>query len=208
MKMKQYLGETKYSTENLLKVIWNEHISLERLNTEINKLEQSIVYDARQVQNILLNDDDDEDGLATFIHWNSYFGDQKVLSHKEEEQKELLQLVQIREFSISLLSSAVLQTAKQGLSLVHGQPNNWPQGKQLGQQDLSNVMRWGRNQGMHFGEGNIKQGMVDCFEKLTQDFGDKFKDYTERNLSFDIINLFGWRTYQDFENDMMLFEVN
>src|SRR4051794_20405960 len=50
----------------------------------------------------------------------------------------------------AVIAGAILQIAKQGLSLSHGPLGNCPAGRGIGSQTLSTVIWQGRNQAMHY----------------------------------------------------------
>jgi hypothetical protein len=43
-----------------------------------------------------------------------------------------------------------------------------------------------------------------CFDQLAADFDPSFSEYRTRNLSFELVRLLNWRTFDDFRNDMLL----
>jgi hypothetical protein len=81
------------------------------------------------------------------------------------------------------LAAALLQIAKQGISSKHGGLSKCPNGRLIGQTEfLKNVIWQGRNQTMHYEEGQYRRDVNECFTNLVNDFG--------------------WDNYVDYEKDM------
>lgn len=90
---------------------------------------------------------------------------------------------------------------------MYGHPNSWPSGKKIGSQPLSKVILEARNQSTHNDEA-IKNGsykkvdVINCFNMLEQEIDPIFADFLTRDMSFDIIKVLGWKTYEDYRKDM------
>ena len=201
--MNLYITETEYAASNLIELIWGERAEYEALLRQAGELESKSqfmfqVYDDRQ-----WNDDWDE--LQTLGYW--YRG-AEAGTKAEELKTQAAQLnarMSIHDVSIRGLSAALLQIAKQGISVVHTKLQNCPAGRSVGNESLSNVIWQSRNQALHYEEGNFRQAVTDCFTRLEQDFGNDFSlaAHSGQNLAFRIIELLGWKTYKDYETDMM-----
>jgi hypothetical protein len=71
-------------------------------------------------------------------------------------------------------------------------------------QTLKNVVWQSRNQALHWEEGRFSQAVETCFRALATDYDPKFGSTSIRNMAADVIELLGWRTWDDFEHDMSL----
>jgi hypothetical protein len=97
--------------------------------------------------------------------------------------------------SAAALAGALLQFAKQGLSLVHGNRQNCPNGRQIGSQVLRDIIWQGRNQASNWESGQLQSQVIKFFQTLAQEQDPKFSDYNKRNLAMEIIESLGWRDF-------------
>jgi len=131
-----------------------------------------------------------------------------------KDQENLAALVATRSFSTSAQSGSLLQYAKAGISLVHHDVfashdkvyealAKCPSGRLVGTQPLREVVWQSRNHAMHWEDGVPNKSVQRCFDTLVQDFGTTFAEYRTRNLSFEVIQLLGWNSFEDFQRDML-----
>lgn len=106
--------------------------------------------------------------------------------------------------SIEVLCGAVFQIAKQGMSLILDGGEKFSRGRMIGSQHLSKVIWHGRNQAMHWEDGNpTNQYTKRCFEILAEEFGPQFEfDESPRNLAWELWKVIGWSSYEDYERDI------
>jgi hypothetical protein len=140
-------------------------------------------------------------------YWDNYFGDDKKLYHKNEKLVSLTKLLAARELSLTTLSGNLLEHAKKGISLVYGNPKNWPCGRSIGSQALCNVILESRNQSTHLDEalanGSYKKSAITvCFKTLEAEIGVVFTDYLKRDMSFEILKSLDWTTYEKYKADI------
>ncbi|MDP8246581.1 MAG: hypothetical protein P9M00_00415 [Candidatus Tritonobacter lacicola] len=101
-----------------------------------------------------------------------------------------------------VFAAALLQVAKQGISVVHGSLSQCPSGRAIGRDYLKTVIWAARNQSMHYEEGNFNRSVVDCFHNLQADFGSQFT-LGAINRADRIVELLGWYDYNHYESDMV-----
>jgi hypothetical protein len=204
MTLEQYLNETQYAAANLLQLIWHEYNQLEKLEEELKKLQKVIQHQYRQSQYLMDSEDPDDIMLGAGKRWETYFEEDKEHFHKTEDFKQLQQQIQTHDFSIRTISSGLFHIAKQGLSTVYVNPENWPNGRAVGTQHLKNVILQARNQTMHYEEPkDCKKAVKDVFEKLSVEFNSIFGNYNRENLAFEVVKLLEWKDYQKFRDDML-----
>jgi hypothetical protein len=107
--------------------------------------------------------------------------------------------------SLSALAGALLQIAKQGLSLVYGErKSDCPDGRSIGSQSLKEVIWEERNQAVHYESGDYRQPVVDCFAKLAREFDPEFDLAANRRrcLAKEVVALLGWQDYSTYRRDM------
>ena len=202
MNMTNYTHEIKYAVEAALATIWADVEELEILRQQLDRLTAETERGYRRAQAFQYDEDPDDVMMGVGVHWDTYFGPDKERHEVATTVDDLNQKIQVREFSRSAMSASVLQYAKQGISIVHGGLQPCPNGRGVGSQPLKTIIWQGRNQSLHWEEGNPKQPVIDCFDQLDIDFGDEFTPYNTSNLAFNVVRILNWKTYESFESDM------
>jgi len=202
MYMANYINEIKYAVEALLSTIWADVEELESLRQQLDRLTAETERGYRRAQAFQYDDDPDDVMMGVGVHWETYFGPDKERHEVAITVDDLNQKIQVREFSRAAMSASILQYAKQGISIVHGGLHLCPNGRGVGSQALKTIIWQGRNQSLHWEEGNTRQPVIDCFNQLAIDFGDEFTHYNTRNLAFNVVQMLNWKTYESFDSDM------
>jgi hypothetical protein len=205
MDMRTYLREIEHAATETLKLVWSERKRLAELKTRIASLTAGIEDTARRIEWLNQNPEFDDDGQATADYWDSYFGPEKERYHAEKRQPKLESLVAARAFSTNAQCASLLQYAKQGISLVHQRLEDCPEGRLIGSQGIKHIIWQGRNQAIHWDEGNFRLPVVTCFETLAREKDILFSEFRIRNLAVEVLELLDWRTFADFESDMLFF---
>ena len=199
--MKTWLGETEHAMRSTINLVWAEHAAVAEASDKVARLEAATGHGYRQSEAFM--EDFDDEGLATGIHWDTYFGADKERYHAAEALDGLKATQQARSASRAALAGTALQIAKQGISAVHGKLDASPDGRREAGVVLRELIWHGRNQAMHWEEGKPHKAVVTCFETLKVR-NVAFADYTARSLAFEILGLLGWEDYAAFEADMWL----
>jgi hypothetical protein len=207
MDMVAYLTDIEYAARRNLETLWHERDGLRELQERVARLTRQTEEGYRQADAIM-NDElvPDDDGLGVLIHYETYFGPDKERFHADAQLQELTARMAARAFSVAAAAAALLQNAKDGISLVHHGPKACPVGRPIGTQFLKDVIWNGRNQGLHWGEGTrggFNSAVEGCFQKLAAEVDGKFSQYKQRNMAFDVVDLLGWRTWENFRDDLM-----
>ncbi|KAA0770783.1 hypothetical protein DN392_22730 [Bacillus sp. BB51/4] len=203
-RMKKYLESTKYATEELIRIINNEEKELEELIRTLkenealaNKLDQEM-HQIKGLDDITFLRDQ-----ATY-HFIEGAKIENQLKKNTERFKDKYE-------SLSTLSGALLQIAKQGISIsYHGTNNPFTEcknGKTMKSQFLKTVIWEGRNQSLHYEEGfnDRFQKTKDCFIQLNRDYEIKIDRNGDDkiNLAKEVISIIGWKDYEDYYRDML-----
>jgi hypothetical protein len=195
--MNQYIFDTKFAAEELIILIRfeeNELVKLEELYIE-RKKRHDILYDDFRRKEF-----DPDDHFNEFQMMNAFNKQAeyqlKILQPILDEMKILKDSMDNKKYSIIALSGSLLQIAKQGISYVHHGLAKCNDGRQIRNDVLKNVIWQGRNQSMHFEEGNYKKPLIECFNNLG------YSTVPLRNLGKEVIDMLGWTSYQNYENDM------
>ena len=210
MTLLDYITEIEFAASKVLEAIWTDNERAEKLKTEIEK-EAQIVENEYKGAIALQNyaEDPDDVMLSVGMYWDNYFGKDKEVYHKNEKLKDLQQRLTTQEFSIISLCGNLLEHAKKGLSIVYGNPKNWPCGRKIGTQCLSEIIIQSRNQSAHIDEAikNRKfqnSKIDDSFKLLEKDIDGIFSDYNKRDMAFEIIKILNWRDFKSFKSDLEL----
>lgn len=205
MDMNTYLSEMEYAVTQVLQLIRADHDRLDQLDGELKRLTNVVADEYRQVDAIAdAAEDADDVAFATGRYWDNYFGLDKQRHDTVKEVEELRDQISARQMSIDALAGALLQIAKQGLSAVHGRHlSDAPSGRSItSSQGLAAVIWQGRNQSMHWEDGQVHPPVVQCFQELQTEVHSEFGDFNQRNLAFALVNHLGWQTWSDFRDDM------
>jgi len=110
-----------------------------------------------------------------------------------------------REHATQVLGGAILQIGKQAISVAHGNLPACPDGRMIGSQGIKHIIWQGRNQAIHFEEGNPHAPVIACFQALDNDLGlDLASKLTQGlNLATHVIDVLGWHSYDVYEADMI-----
>ena len=210
MTLSDYITEIEFAASKVLEAIWTDNERAENLKSEIEK-EAKIAENEYQRALALQNyaEDPDDVMLGVGMYWDNYFGKDKEVYHKNEKLQDLQQRLTTQEFSIISLCGNLLEHAKKGLSIVYGNPKNWPCGRKIGTQCLSEIIIQSRNQSAHIDEaikkGKFQNGKIDtCFKLLEKEVNKVFSDYTKRDMAFDIIKALNWTNFKSFKSDLEL----
>lgn len=134
---------------------------------------------------------------------------QELNEIKEELQKLDIEL-KANIVSINALSTAVLQIARQGLSIAYSPErgktlSSSPQVRCIHGIPVQEIIWDGRNHAIHYEESpNHNQNTKALFEKLEKYYGSRFslKKNPHKSLAGDLIDLLGWNNYGLYLQDL------
>jgi hypothetical protein len=206
MNLSDYLTEVEHAVRTVIAEIHTEHQHLARLQLELAALTAATDDGYQRADFLALNPDLDDEGLGTAIHWDTYFGPDKDRHHKATDVQDREARVVTRSFSVAALSGNLLQYAKQGLSMRYGKHRHGcPTGREIAGLAVHEIIWQGRNQALHWEEGEPHLPVVNCFERLAATANAAFSDYKTRNVAYEVVTLLDWRTVDDFNRDMQLY---
>ena len=204
MNISDYLNEIQHAVEIIICEIYREYDEVEALKKELEKLNEATDVGYRRAEFLALNPELDDEGLGTAAYFDTYFGPDKERFYKPVEIDNATLKLKVHQFSNQALSGSILQYAKQGISLQYGSNNSCPSGRLIDGQELKEIIWQGRNQSLHWEEGTFRKPVEQCFKYLANHSDPIFNDYTSRNMAFDVVELLGWKTFNDFSKDMKL----
>ena len=202
--MNPYIVDTKYCTNELIKLIFEEETTYNSICTKRNEmLAKTGFYYEEFISKEYHEDFNDFQVMHDF---HKMAEAQKQANELQIEINKIGISIEIKEYSLCALCGALLQIAKQGISIVHKELNICPNGRNIKTETLKNIIWQGRNQSLHFEEGKYNIHVTKCFANLKNDFGDYYLldvDYP-KNLARHIVKLLEWNTYSKYEADMIL----
>ena len=200
--MHPYIAETKFAIENLLRLAVEEEALLEEKTKALGSLRAQVKVHQWDFQTSDLNDDfSDAYVMAAFARAAKAHEEAEKLN---QEVSELEAIVGTHQQAIQAIAGAILQIAKQGISIVHGGVKAAPAGRTIGGARLSDIVWQGRNQAMHFEEGNFSKHVVNLFAILEKEQGEQFslKKHGKQSMAKQVLHLLGWVEYAAYEQDM------
>ena len=205
MQMRDYLSEIEFATTTLITSIWDERNQLAKLQTEIEPLSKVVETEYTKADAWARDAETPDDVMMEVgIRFGNYFGNDKELYHKDKSREKLQGDILVHEFSIAALAGSLLQYAKQGISLVHGELARCPSRRAIGTQYLKDVVWQGRNQAIHWEEGTFRRPVEQCFQLLEQEVDAKFGLFRNQNMAFQLVEYLRWTSFNEFKADMSL----
>lgn len=200
--MHQYLQDTEYAAENLLSIAIAEEVQLKAVMEKLRQAEAQLKVDQWDFQTSDLHEDfSDAYVIAAFGRAA------KAAQETDTIKIEVAQLqvsIGAHQQAIQALAGAILQIAKQGISVVHGGTATAPTGRPVGSLFVRDIIWQARNQSMHYEEGTIKKPVTDLFAKLEAEQGTQFSlsAHPKQNRAKQVLDLLGWSSYSAYLQDM------
>jgi hypothetical protein len=110
-----------------------------------------------------------------------------------------------KKFSLSALAGALLQIAKQGISVVRGRPDNCPDGREVCGCSLKWVIWAGRNQSLHFEQAKmIDDKTAQILTTMGETGGSAALIHPRAgdNLALEVVNALNWFSLAAYSDDM------
>ena len=197
--MKNYISQTEHATRSLVDLIAADHKALE--NTSRALRDATAKFDVRH-QIFLANE---------FHTAANHYHAQMARAHQakaviDADVKFLVDSIDAKSASIAALSGALLQVAKQGISVVYGKPQNAPRGAEVSGMLVKDTIWEGRNQSIHYeNPKEISDAVVDLFRRIDgiRNDGVSWDPRSQYNYAFDIVNFLGWLDWKQFEGHML-----
>jgi hypothetical protein len=103
------------------------------------------------------------------------------------------------------IAGAILQIAKQGISVVHGGLAAAPEGRIIGSLPIRDLIWQARNQALHFEEGSFSQAVTTLFYALEAEQGPQFSlaQHAKQSRAKQVLGLLRWDSYENYLNDMV-----
>ena len=194
--MHKYLADTEYAAKGIIALYMNEIHAYEKARRDFTMgVEGIAAWDVRGASSPPLLE-----------HLSAMQAKIEQVRESSGKMFTLEASLTPRQFAFEVLCGALLQIAKQGISVAFagGWKTKCPQGRAVGVEHLRNIIWQARNQAMHYEENKLRKEVRDCFAKLEESFGPQFSlsSKPSTNLAAHIVDLLEWHTYEAYERDM------
>ncbi|AJD52759.1 hypothetical protein TH3_13215 [Thalassospira xiamenensis M-5 = DSM 17429] len=143
-----YIDDVKYATENLISLLGKEKTQIADLSAQLSSAEAKFEHFHWDFKTSDLNDDfTDAHVQRAFINMAEAKKDRDAI---DDQVRALKAIIRNRQMALQSLSGALLQIAKQGISIAHGGLGACPDGRMIGQSKLKEVIWQARNQSLHY----------------------------------------------------------
>jgi hypothetical protein len=200
--MHQYLQDTEFATNSLFRLATEEEQHLKALTERLSPIEQQLKIQQWDFQTSDLNDDFSDAYVMGAFARAAKTG--QAVERLMEEVAELQASLGTHQHSVQAISGAILQIAKQGISLVFGSLSAAPTGRLLGSLPVRDVIWQARNQSMHYEDGAPKKPLLEVFSMLEKEQGSQFSIamHAKQNRAKQVIDVLGWVGYESYLRDM------
>ena len=200
--MHQYIIDTEFAATNLLQLATAEEKELLEQSDRLTGVEAQLRVHKWDFESSDLNDDFSD------AYVMGAFG--RMANAAQEAQALHRQLATLQasigthQHATQAIAGAILQIAKQGISVVHGGPKAAPEGRKVGTVPVRDVVWQARNQALHYEEGTFSKAVTDLFSTLEKEQGALFSlaKHAKQNRAKQILGLLGWTTYAAYLQDM------
>lgn len=199
-----YVDDTEYATRSLIELAMKEEASLKEKLISLSMAEKKLKMNQWDYQTSDLSDDFSD--MYVIDAFN------RMASAKQETDRLKLEIVELqvsigaKQVAIQSICGALLQIAKQGISLVHGSLTNAPAGRTIGTENLKDIIWQARNQAIHYEDGTFNKSVTNLFQQLMTSHGNNFSltMHAHQSRAKQIIMLLDWRSYSQYYSDMKL----
>jgi hypothetical protein len=203
MNMEDYVSQIDHALTSIIAVIWAEHGEVEKLEATV-ELKTAAMNEGYRHAEVWMQEehlDDYMNGIGEY--WDTYFGPDKERHIANMAKDEAVGRLQVRGFARTAMCAALLQFAKQGISIVHQGLDKCPNGREINGLALKDIIWAGRNQGLHWEDEAPWKHTRSVFEGLTEKVSPDFAAFAERNMAFEIVRMLDWRDVEQVRVDLM-----
>ena len=199
-----YKNDTEFAMRNLIELAMREETELNNRSRVLQEAEARLRVHQWDFQSSDLNDDFSDAYVMAAFARAGRAGEE--VSAIQREVARLQATVGAQQHSIQAICGSILQIAKQGISLVHGDLAAAPQGRILGTSSLKDIVWQARNQALHYEDGRFNPAVTVLFASLAASHGPQFSLATHAGLCLarQIVHLLGWQTYDQYVADARL----
>lgn len=195
--MNKYLEDTQYAAKGIIDLYMHEICAYK-------KAKQGFIEGAEKIRKWVK----EPSGSQLSAQLSDLDQNTKQIREGFKTMSQLEAIFKHRQFAFNTLCGALLQIAKQGISIQYGK--EWKacfqKSRVIGKENLCNIIWEGRNHALHFEDAKPWKGVEQLFDSLEATFGDRFSLSTQpsTNLSAHIIDILEWHSYEAYEKDMTI----
>lgn len=201
--MHQYLNDTEFAVRNLLHLATGEEKTLKELAPRLASVGAQLRVHKWDFESSDLNDDFSD------AYVMSAFG-RMAKAHQEaatlQNQMAAIQAsIGTHQHATQAITGAILQIAKQGISVVHGGLAAAPEGRRIGSLPIRDIIWQARNQSLHFEDGSFNKAVTTLFSVLEAEHGPQFSlaQHAKQSRAKQVLGLLRWDSYEHYLNDMV-----
>jgi hypothetical protein len=202
--MHHYLKDTEFAVENLFKLATGEEKMLRELALRLANVEEQLRVNMWDFESSDLNDDFSEGYvMAAFGRMAKAHQEAATL---QSQMTSIQASIGSHQQAMQTISGAILQIAKQGISIVYGGIEAAPEGRKLGSLPIRDIIWQSRNQAMHFECDSFHKPVTALFAKLESEYGSQFSlvQHANQSRAKQVLGLLSWNNYEHYLNDMAL----
>lgn len=196
--MHSYIEDTRYAVTSLIDALTADRIELTRLQDEQKAaLSKEAYFDIAFMQRQM---------HSHANYWHGMMAEARMVrTALDTEVARLEARILDKKFSLSALAGALLQIAKQGISVVRGRPDNCTDGREVCGCPLKWVIWAGRNQSLHFEQVKmIDDKTADVLVKMGETGGSAALKLPRAgvNLAYEVVEALNWFSPEAYADDM------
>lgn len=196
--MHQYIRDTRYAAEGLVGLIARDAADYEALREQHKNAAAKEAYYHTAFRQREMGPD------ANYWHAMHHEAGMALIG-LAAELSELENSIADKRQSVSALSGALLQIAKQGISSVRTRPESCPSGRKVCGVDVKWLIWAARNQASHYDEPTrVNEQTWGIFAQFNagQPGGDPLEPMAGINWAYEIVQALGWESYDKYQADM------
>lgn len=197
--MHQYLQDTRFAAKGLVGLIAQDAADYAALQDQHAKAAAKEAYYHAAFRHREMGPD------ANYWHARHQESGMALIG-LAAELSELENSIVDKRQSVSALSGALLQIAKQGISSVHKRPDNCPNGRKVFGIDIKWLIWAGRNQAVHYeNPADVRQKTQEVFAGINsaRSLDDAMDPLAQINWAYEVVGILGWIQYERYEADMI-----
>lgn len=201
--MHEYITDTEFAVKNLLQIANKEEKILQELSSRLPGVEAQFLVNKWDFDTSDLNDDfSDAYVMAAFRRMAKAHKEAEALKF---EMATLQASIGTHQQATQAIAAAILQIAKQGISVVHGGLAAAPHGRIIGTLPIRDIIWQARNQALHFEEGSFGKAVTTLFSALEAEHGTQFSlaQHAKLSRAKQVLVLLGWDRYENYLADMV-----
>lgn len=201
--MHQYIIDTEFAVKNLLQLANEEEKILQEFAFRLPGVEAQFRVHEWDFETSDLNDDfSDTYVMAAFGRMANAHKEAEAL---KVEMATIQASIGTHQQATQAIAAAILQIAKQGLSIVYGGLAAAPDGRVIGTLPIRDIIWQARNQALHFEEGSFGKPVTTLFSALEAEHGPQFSlaHHAKQSRAKQVLALLRWDNYENYLTDMV-----